>query len=101
MATNKGAAMAAGVPKPEAPSINDPKSHAMIITCTRLSGLMLLKPCRITAMAPECLSVFKSKIAPKIIHKTAMVISKPWMVDAKILLNVTSQIKYATAVVAK
>ena len=29
MATNKGAAIAAGVPKPEAPSIKDPNNQAI------------------------------------------------------------------------
>jgi hypothetical protein len=32
-----GAATAAGVPNPEAPSMNDPNSHAMMTACTRRS----------------------------------------------------------------
>ena len=31
IATNSGAAMAAGVPKPDAPSMNEPKHQAMMI----------------------------------------------------------------------
>ncbi len=38
-ASSRGAATAAGVPKPEAPSMNDPNSHAMMIAWTRRSGL--------------------------------------------------------------
>ena len=40
MATMSGAATAAGVPNPAAPSMNEPKSHAMMTTCTRRSWLM-------------------------------------------------------------
>ena len=38
MATSSGAAMAAGVPNPDAPSISDPNNQAMMIACTRRSG---------------------------------------------------------------
>lgn len=39
-ATSSGPATAAGVPKPAAPSINDPNSQATINACTRASGEM-------------------------------------------------------------
>ena len=40
MATMRGAATAAGVPNPAAPSMKDPNSQAMMTTCTRRSSLM-------------------------------------------------------------
>ena len=47
IATSSGAAMAAGVPKPEAPSIKQPNSQARMRAWTRRSGLILVKPARI------------------------------------------------------
>ena len=49
--------MAAGVPKPDAPSISDPNSQAMMMACTRRSGEMLVKPLRIERMPPLSSSV--------------------------------------------
>ena len=40
IATIRGAATAAGAPNPAAPSMNEPKSQAMITNCTRRSWLM-------------------------------------------------------------
>ena len=77
IATSKGAAIAAAVPKPEAPSRKQPKHHAIIMACTRLSGDTLVNPARITAIAPVCFNVFNRKIAPKTIHNTETVITKP------------------------
>ncbi len=57
MATSSGAAMAAGVPKPEAPSISEPNSQAMMIACTRRSGEIEVKPLRIARIAPLSSSV--------------------------------------------
>ena len=91
IATIKGAAMAAGVPKPDAPSIKHPKSHAIRITWTRLSLLILLKFCRIVFIAPEYLSVLRSINAPKIIHRILIVIIRPWRVEANIRLKVIPQ----------
>ena len=45
-------------------SMNDPNSQAMMITCTRRSGEMSVKPRRMEFRAPLSLSVFKSRIAP-------------------------------------
>ena len=82
MATSKGAAIAAGVPKPEAPSIKVPKHQAMIIAWTLLSGEMLVKPWRITSIAPVYFNVLSRKIAPNTIHKTDTVITKPCRIEA-------------------
>lgn len=65
IATSRGAAMAAGVPKPDAPSISDPNSQAMMMACTRRSGEMLVKPLRMDRMPPLSSSVNSSRIAPK------------------------------------
>ena len=67
IATSSGAAMAAGVPKPEAPSISDPNSQAMMMACTRRSGEILVKPLRIDLMPPLSSSVYSIRIAPKMI----------------------------------
>ena len=76
-ATISGAAMAAGVPKPDAPSIKAPKSQAMITTCTRRSELIPAKPLRMAVTAPECLSVLSSKIAPKMMKRMSKVMKRP------------------------
>ena len=77
IATINGAAIAAGVPKPDAPSIKLPNNHAIKITCTLLSELKDEKPFRIVFIAPEYFNVFKSIIAPKIIHKILTVMMRP------------------------
>ena len=56
--------MAAGVPKPAAPSIKAPNNQAIMTTCTLRSELILVNPLRMTSTAPECLRVFNNKIAP-------------------------------------
>ncbi len=90
-ATISGAATAAGVPKPEAPSMKQPNSQATISTWTRRSGLMLEKPRRIELIPPECFSVLSSRIAPKMIQRIAAVRIRPWKVEAMTRLRVMSQ----------
>ena len=63
--TINGTATAAGVPKPAEPSMNEPNSQAITITCTRRSGLTSVNPRRIVRRAPDSFSVFSSRIAPK------------------------------------
>ena len=63
--TSSGTATAAGVPKPAAPSMKEPNSQAMTITCTRRSGEMPVKPARIAARPPLSRRVFSSRMAPK------------------------------------
>ncbi|MNC18528.1 hypothetical protein D3C75_664300 [compost metagenome] len=90
MATSSGAAMAAGVPKPEAPSMKQPNSQAMMIAWMRRSGLMVAKPARIAVMPPECLRVLSSRMAPKMIHSTPMVMIRPCTVEASTRLRLIS-----------
>ncbi len=90
-ATSSGAAIAAGVPKPEAPSMKQPNSQAMMMAWMRRSGLMVVKPARMAVMPPECFSVFSSRIAPKMIHNRPSVITRPCSVDAMIRLKLMSQ----------
>ncbi len=94
-ATSRGAAMAAGVPKPEAPSMKEPKSQAMMTTWTRRSLLMLAKPRRIAVIAPEYFNVLSSRIAPKTMKRISKVIASPWMVEAATLATGTCQKKRA------
>jgi hypothetical protein len=98
-ATISGAATAAGVPNPEAPSMKLPNSQAMRITCTRRSGLMRVKPLRMLAMPPECLSVLSSSKAPKMIHSTCTVMIRPSMVAAATRLKLTPQANSAISAV--
>ena len=62
--TNNGTATAAGVPNPAEPSINAPNNQAMMMTWTRRSDEMLVKPARMAYKPPLSCSVFKSAIAP-------------------------------------
>ena len=63
--TSSGTATAAGVPNPAEPSMNEPNSQATMITCTRRSGVMFVKPCRIVLSAPLSCRVFSKRMAPK------------------------------------
>ena len=90
-ATISGAATAAGVPKPEAPSMKQPNSQATMIACTRRSGLMPEKPLRIALMPPECLRVLSSRMAPKMIHRIETVRIRPWKVEASTRVALISQ----------
>jgi len=91
IATRSGAAIAAGVPKPEAPSMKQPNSHAMMMAWMRRSGLMVAKPARIAVIPPEYFSVFSSRMAPKMIHSTPIVITRPCRVEASTRLKLISQ----------
>ena len=82
MATMRGAATAAGVPKPAAPSMKEPKSQAMITTWTLRSSLIPWKLRRMAATPPERSRVFKSRIAPKMIKRRSKVRNNPWTVEA-------------------
>ena len=63
--TSSGTATAAGVPNPAAPSMNEPNSQATMMTWTRRSRVMFVKPCRMVRSAPLSWRVFKSRMAPK------------------------------------
>ncbi len=99
-ATIKGAATAAGVPNPAAPSMNEPNSQAMMTTCTRRSSLMPWKLRRIAATPPECSSVLSSRIAPKMISRMSKVMNRPWIVDAAMRCGSTRQMLQARATAA-
>ncbi len=97
--TISGAATAAGVPKPEAPSIKQPNSHATISACTRLSGLMSVNPLRIAVIPPECFKVLSSKMAPKIIHRMEAVRIRPCRAEATTRLTLICHAVRAITVV--
>ena len=77
MATMSGAATAAGVPNPAAPSINEPKSQAMITTWIRRSSLMPWNDLRMAATPPERSSVLRRRMAPKMINRRSNVRNNP------------------------
>ena len=80
--TSSGAPIAAGVPKPALPSIKAPNNQQIIITCTRASALMLVKPARMVSMAPEYFRVLSRNTAPKMMVKGVMADSSPSRTDA-------------------
>ena len=82
MATMRGAATAAGVPNPAAPSMKDPNNQAMMTTWTRRSSLMSWKLLRMAVTPPDCSSVFRSRMAPKMISRRSNVRNSPWTVEA-------------------
>ena len=64
--TNKGAAIAAGVPKPLAPSIIKAKAQPIIISCATGFGLMLPNQRRNTFIAPVISIIRLKSTAPNI-----------------------------------
>jgi hypothetical protein len=81
-ATRSGPATAAGVPKPAAPSMNDPNNHARMTTWTRRSSDISWKLLRMALTPPECSSVFKRSSAPKMMYRMSNVMKRPCTVDA-------------------
>ena len=75
--TSNGPANAAGVPKPAAVSINEQNEKPIMQACTRLSGQMFMNPRLMATVAPEDLSVFMSRIAPRIMISTSNELSIP------------------------
>ncbi len=63
--TRIGAAMAAGVPKPLAPSIRKAKAQPTIIAIATLLVVTLLSQVRIVSMAPVASIVLNNRIAPR------------------------------------
>jgi len=100
MATIRGAAMAAGVPNPLAPSMNEPKSHPMMTICTRRSSLMEWKLRRMAATPPECSNVLRSSSAPKMMIRMSTVMNRPWIDDAHTLLAAIPHAPSATTTAA-
>ena len=77
IATNRGAATAAGVPKPEAPSIIEPNSQAMMIAWMRRSGERSVKPRRMARMAPLSCTVCRTRMAPKMMKSSVSAVTRP------------------------
>ncbi len=71
--------------------MKQPNSQAMMMAWIRRSGLMVVKPARMAVMPPECLRVFSSRIAPKMIHNRPSVITRPCSVEAMMRLTLMSQ----------
>ena len=103
---SKGAATAAGVPKPDAPSMNDPNSQATMMTCTRRSREISVNPRRIVAAAPLSRNVKSRTMAPKMIHSNDKAMIMPRKLAANAWTGATSHnhsansnvIAYATGI---
>ena len=78
-----GAQSAAGVPKPEEPSTKPAKTKPMRTAWMRASRVIELNIVLIEAMAPDCLSVFMRKIAPKMMKIVESALRKPASVWAR------------------
>ena len=96
IATMSGAATAAGVPNPAAPSMKDPNSHAMMMIWTRRSSLMLRKLRRIAETPPDCSRVLSSRIAPKMMTSRSKVRNSPCTEDAATRTGATCHAVSAT-----
>ena len=75
-----GAQMAAGVPKPAAPSMKAAKAKPTITSWMRASSVMPLNMASMRRMAPASFSMFIRRIAPKMISNVSMEPRKPVMV---------------------
>ena len=93
--TIKGTATAAGVPKPAEPSINEPNSQAMMMTCTRRSVLISAKPSRMACIAPLCRRVLSSRMAPKMMKISVAAMISPLTLAARIRVSGTRQTSQA------
>jgi hypothetical protein len=89
---SNGAARAAGVPNPAAPSINPPNSHAIMIACILLSGEIFTKPLFIALRTPASLRVKRTVRAPKTIRRIFKAMIIPSIQEAKIQLTGVCQI---------
>ena len=77
---SSGAARAAGVPNPAAPSMKAPKMKPMMMACSLASGVIPLNMPLMAAMAPDWDSVFMIRIAPKIMTSVSNALRKPRIV---------------------
>ena len=90
-ASSSGPATAAGVPKPDAPSMNAPNIQATMMSCTRRSRDTSMKPRRMEAAAPLSERVCSSRIAPKMIHSSETAMIDPRIEAAATWIPDTSQ----------
>ena len=74
---SSGAASAAGVPKPAAPSMKAANTKPTMIAWMRRSGFTLLNTRWMAVTAPECLSVFMIRMAPRMMTRVPMASRKP------------------------
>ncbi len=86
-----GAASAAGVPKPLAPSMRKAKAQPMIMSCATGFGLTELSQARTVFMAPVCSIVLNSKIAPQMMKIGISAVSSPEMMVALVRLGSLSK----------
>ena len=98
-ASSSGPATAAGVPKPDAPSMNAPNIQATMISWTRRSRETFMKPWRIDAAAPLSERVCSRRMAPKMIHSSETAMMTPRSEAAATWTGATSQRKSANAAV--
>src|SRR5699024_7887600 len=96
IASNSGATTAAGVPKPEAPSMKLPKSQPMMMACTRLSEEIWSKPALMRFIAPDTVTVDKRSRAPKTIYRSVAATTTPSTVAAARAVGVICQVSQAT-----
>ena len=75
--TRIGAASAAGVPKPLAPSIKKGKAQPTIISCATLFCVIVFNQSLIVFIAPLASIVLNKKIAPQIIKIGVHAVSNP------------------------
>ena len=93
---SRGAARAAGVPKPADPSIKLPKNHAMMIACILRSAEMAVNPTLMAARAPLSLRVNSKARAPNTISRICMAIPTPFTLAARIQFMGVFQTKTAS-----
>ena len=77
---SRGAARAAGVPKPAAPSMKAPNTQPMMIARIRASLVTPLNMPLMADMAPERFRVFIIRMAPKMMTRVSKALRKPVMV---------------------
>ena len=75
-----GAAMAAGVPKPAAPSMKALNAKPMMTSWMRASSVMPLNMPSMRRMAPASFSMFMRRMAPKMMRSVSMEPKKPVIV---------------------
>jgi hypothetical protein len=80
--SSRGAARAAGVPNPAAPSMNPPNNQAMMMACTRRSAEMFIKPLLMASMAPLSRKVKSTRRAPNTMLRILKAITRPFTVAA-------------------
>ena len=100
-ARSRGPATAAGVPNPDAPSMKAPNIQATMISWTRRSRETFMKPRRIAAAAPLSERVCRSRMAPKMIHRSETAMMAPRIEAAATWMAATSQKTSAKQAVIK